>query len=35
MNLINNLMPSTFNKEDFEKKKSKNKLYKEEYELGK
>ena len=23
MNLINNLMPSNFNKEDFEKKKSK------------
>ena len=31
MNLINNLIPSNFNKEDFEKKKSKNKLYKEEY----
>ena len=31
MNLINNLIPSNFNEEDFEKKKSKNKLYKEEY----
>ena len=30
MNLINNLMPSNFNEEDFEKKKSKNKLYEEE-----
>ena len=33
MNLINNLIPSNFNKEDFEKKKSKNKLYKEEYKI--
>ena len=32
MNLINNLMPSNFNEEDFEKKKSKNKLFKEEIE---
>lgn len=30
MNLIDNLMPSNFNEEDFEKKKSKNKLYEEE-----
>ena len=30
MNLIDNLMPSNFNEEDFEKIKSKNKLYKEE-----
>lgn len=30
MNLINNLMPSNFNEEDFEKKISKNKLYEEE-----
>ena len=32
MNLINNLVSLNFNEKDFEKKKSKNKLYEEEFE---
>ena len=31
MNLINNLVSLNFNEKDFEKKKSKNKLYEEEF----